>query len=232
MTIESDLTWLKAHLVLLALVVILVFGSVYGIESLIARHDTERESKDQANLSAIQANSASLQQRLQQDEVASAARDAQYQQIISQLSATIASQNVTLAKQIKTNATLTPVETAAAIAKKTNAASTDVIAQNDTVTLSSGEAKKINNALDTLTTVQAELVETQKEVLAQTDLTAEANNTIAEQKAVIASQESEIKAGDKVCEDRITVVTAKARRGKLKAFFWGVLVGMGVRQAL
>jgi len=39
LSLSEDLKWIKGHLILLALVGTLVFGGVYGVESLIARHD-------------------------------------------------------------------------------------------------------------------------------------------------------------------------------------------------
>lgn len=230
--IANDLSWLRAHLILLVLVVVLVFAGVYGIESVVALHDQQREIKDNAVLTAIQANSTSLEQRIVQDEQASAQRDAQYQQIISGLTATIAQQNTKLAKQIKVNAALSPSDTAAAIATKTQAPVGAVTAQGATVQLSLDEAKKINDDLDTLVTVQKQLNETQSEVAAQTELTADAKDALAQEKALVANQQLEIDQQVKVCDAKIAVVNAKARKGKLKAAFWGFLAGLGVRSAL
>ncbi len=89
-TIKADLTYLKTHLTLLVAVVVLAGGVVYGSESLIASHDSQREAKDSKVLALVMAQTADLKTRMVQDEQAATVRDAQYAAIIAQLSGTIA----------------------------------------------------------------------------------------------------------------------------------------------
>jgi hypothetical protein len=43
-SLSDDLSWLKTHLILLAVVAVLTFSGIYGVESLIAKHDAKTAS--------------------------------------------------------------------------------------------------------------------------------------------------------------------------------------------
>ena len=230
--ITTDLAWLKAHLALLVIVIALAAGSVYGIESIIAKHDAERATADRQVLTAITNQTNDLKSRMTQDEQASAVRDAQYNQTISQLSAIISNQSTQLRKQIKVNASLTASQTAQALTTKIKAQPGEISVAGDNVTLDLPVARSLNSSLDSLATTQAQLVETQKQLSAQTSLTTDALLDLDNGKKVIASQQTEISAAGKSCQDQVTSLKAQARKSKFKWFLGGVLVGLGIAHPL
>src|ERR1700693_4457406 len=154
--VTHDLQWLKGHVILVAVVAVLVLGSVYGIESLISKHDVANEARDEKLLAVVTSQTTDLKARMTQDEQAAVARDAQYQQIITGLTQTIQKQNSQLQQQIKVNATLTATETAQALAQKTQAAPGTVTAQGDNVTVALPIARILNTDLDKLATTQVQ----------------------------------------------------------------------------
>src|SRR6266480_517173 len=94
-TVTKDLDWARHHLFLLIAVVVLAVGSVYGVESLIARraHDSfvqqqallaqlqknneQTQAASKAEIDALTAQNAQLLQQFQAAMAAMAARDAQ-----------------------------------------------------------------------------------------------------------------------------------------------------------
>jgi hypothetical protein len=225
-TVRTDLTYVKTHLALLAIVVTLATGAVYGVESLVARHDVQREAKDSQVLALITAQTADLKDRMAQDEQAATVRDAQYSAVITQLSGTIAKQSGQLQQQVKQNATLNAQQTAQAISQKTSAQPGEVTAQGDNVTMDLAISRTVNSSLDTLSTVTVQLDETKKQLDAQTGLTNDAVLDAANAKKVIVSQAAQIVQDEKVCTDKIAVVKAQARKSKLKWFGVGYILGV------
>lgn len=225
-TIAKDIVWLKGHIVLLVIVIALAFGGVYGIETLVDKHDAEREAKDAQLLQLITGQTNDLKLRLAQDEEAMTKRDAEYNQIISQLSNTIAKQTQQLQQQIKVNATLSAQQTAEAISAKVQAQPGEVTAVGDNVSLNLAVSRTVNNSLDMLQTAQIQLDEKQKQLDAQASLTLDAVLDSANAKKVIASQDTQITQANKTCQDQIATINAKNRKSKLKWFGIGVVIGL------
>jgi hypothetical protein len=225
-TITKALSWLKSHLILLGVIVILVVGGIYGLESIIAKHDVAQEAHDQQILTLVTAQTADLKTRMASDEQAATARDLQYAQIITQLSGTIAKQTGQLQQQIKANATLTAQQTAQAIADKIKAQPGEVVAQGDNVTMDLPVSRQVNSSLDTLATTTLQLTEVQKQLQAQTGLTTDAVLELDNAKKVITAQDTQAIIAAKVCTDQISVVKAQARKSKLKFLGIGYLLGL------
>ncbi len=224
--ISHDIQWLRTHLVLLALVVILAGGSLYGIDSIIARHDEQQSNRDQQLLTLVTQQTTDLKTRMAQDEQTIAQRDAQYQLTIQQLSQLLTRQTVQLQQQVKQNSTLNAQQTAEAIQSKLKAQLGEVTAVGDNVQLDLPIARTVNSTIDTLTTTQLQLTETEKQLQAQTGLTTDANLDAANAKQVINSQDTQIKTANKACQDQIKTVKAQSRKGKLKWFSIGYLLGL------
>ncbi len=225
-TIKTDLGWVKGHLILVGIVAVLVFAAVYGIESLQASHDSAREARDQQFLALVTNQTNDLKARMAQDEQSATVRDAQYSAVISQMSTTISKQTGQLQQQLKVNATLTAQETAQALTQKTHAQPGEVTAVNDSVTLALPIARIINSDLDKLSTTSVQLDETRKQLDAQTGLTTDAVLDATNAKKVITSQASQLLEADKVCKDEISLVKAQSRKGKMKWFGIGYLLGL------
>lgn len=61
----SEYNWLKHHLLLLALVVLLAVGSVYGLESIVAKHDHEKDLQLQTIAQTMVQQNQTFQQQTQ-----------------------------------------------------------------------------------------------------------------------------------------------------------------------
>jgi hypothetical protein len=64
-TLSHDLAYLRQHLILLALVLLLAFGGIYGVESLIAKHDHENALEKQAFAQTLQQQNQTFQAQTQ-----------------------------------------------------------------------------------------------------------------------------------------------------------------------
>src|SRR5271156_449385 len=87
--LTSDLAWLKTHIIMLVIVVGLAWGGVYGVESLIAKHDAAQEAKYSVILQAQTAQTTAIENKLSSDET-------NWNQLAQQLTA----QNTQLAQQV------------------------------------------------------------------------------------------------------------------------------------
>jgi hypothetical protein len=115
MTVTDDLNWLKTHLVLLVILVSLTFGGVYGVETLVAKHDASTASQYQAIAAATAAQNATIQAQTQQQIALLAAQNSQLEAQISQLSQAISNRDAELIKQQAKIPALTPVQVASNI---------------------------------------------------------------------------------------------------------------------
>lgn len=225
-TITKDLTYLKTHMLLLIVVVVLAGGLVYGVESLISKHDVQQEARDQQLLTVLTSQTTDLKNRMVVDEQAATARDLQYAAIIANLSGTIAKQSNQLKQQIQQNATLTAAETARAIADKLKAQPGEVTAQGDNVAMDLPISRQVNSSLDTLATTTLQLSEVQKQLQAQTGLTTDAVLELENAKKVITAQDTQAVTAAKVCMDEISVIKAQARKSKFRWFIGGFVAGL------
>ena len=225
-TIVKDLAYLKTHMALLAVVVVLAGGAVYGVETLISKHDVAQEAHDQQLLTLVTAQTNDLKTRMAQDEQQASVRDAQYSQIIAQLSGTINKQNLALQQQIKVNASLTAEQTAEAIASKIKADPGQVIAQGDGVNLTLPIARVINSDLDRLSIALFQLDETKQQFQAQLELTNDAKTDAENAKNIISSQSAQLSQADKFCKDEIATIKAQNRKSKMRWFGIGFISGL------
>lgn len=221
-TIVKDITWLKTHVLLLAIVGILVLASVYGIESLIARHDEANNAKAQADKAAILAITKQMQDQ-------AAARDAELVQVINTQTATIQALQVQMNKrdqatkqQVTKDATLDAKSAAARLATQTQAASGEITVVGDDVTLDLPITRRVVAGLDTLATAQADLLDTQKQLAAETAIASKTKEDLDAQKAVVADKDKVIAASDRACQTQIDTIKSNDRKKLTK---WVTIVG-------
>ena len=223
--LKADWTWFASHLILLAVVGLLVAGAVYGVDSIVARHDAARSTQFAQILATQAEQTKTLQQQLAADEAATAVRDAQYQATIAQLSKSIQVRDANAQKQQQTDTTLDAVSAASRLAAQTGAQSGEISVAGDNVTLDLPITRRVVAAFDELSVAQADLQDTRGQLTAQTGLTVDANTKLADADKVIASQTAQIADGVKSCNAQIKTLKAKQRKNLFKAFFAGVAVG-------
>ena len=208
MNILSDLNYLKHHIILLVIVVGLAFGGIYGVESLVARHDAANASQMTLILKQQQQQTASLEANWQAVETQLVAQNAQ-------LTQDIATSNQRLAVQIQKNATLTATQAAEQIASTTQGTAS---ASGNNVVLDLLTARKVSDALITLPVVQTELIDTTKQLTNTQTMLTNSQADVAQQKLLVTD---EIQS----CKAQVALVKSQARKSKLKWFGAGVVVG-------
>jgi hypothetical protein len=211
-TIKNDYSWLTHHLLMLALVGVLVIGSVYGIESLIAKHDAAKDAQWKSVVAADQ-------QRLATDE----ANWQQQFQVLSaqntQLLGAISQRGAALAVQQKKDATLSANEAAQRLSEQTKAAPGEVTAQGNNLLVDLPISRQIVIGLDQLPVLQANLTDTKTQLTNETTIAQNAQSDVVAQKKVNADQVE-------ACKAQVADVKAQARKSKLKWFGIGYVAGV------
>jgi hypothetical protein len=215
-TIKRDWSWLVSHLIVLAFVALLVVGAVYGVDSIVAKHEAAQEGKYAQILKQQETQTTLLQQQLAQDAAQAEIRDAQYQATIAQLSKSIQVRDTSAKKQQQTDSTLNAVSAAARLAQQTNAQAGEITVANDNITLDLPITKDVVTKLDALTQVQADLQDEQNEFAAQVGLTNDANTKLADADKVIASQTLQLTDSTKACQAQVKALKAHYRKKLIK----------------
>jgi hypothetical protein len=226
MDIITDLNYLKHHIILLIIVIILVIGSVYGIESIIAKHDAANSAKADAVLQQQTAQTNLLAQKLQQDELATAQQNAQLMAMNAQLSSYITQRDKAVAVVIQKDTTLSAVEAAQKIAMQTNAKPGEVIAQGDNVQMDLSVSRTVVANQDQLPVVQADLADTQKQLTSETTLYNGSQGSLYDTHQLIDAMKIQATDADNKCKADIKTAKAVARKSKLKWFSVGYVLGL------
>ena len=228
----KDWKWLTTHLILVLVLVAVAFGSVYYVNSIIEQHDVVRQSADAKILAQAAQQTATLQTALAADEKASAIRDAQASQTISNLLSSLATRDAVLKTTLAQNASLTAVQAAQKLTQQTNAAPGEITAVGNTVVADLPTAIKFVNAFNQLAVAQADLVADQGIITATNIKLADATKNLSDANAVVASQKIQLTDADKACKDQIAVVKAKARKHGFWAALGGIIGGIVLGHAL
>lgn len=224
-TIKTDWTWFTQHLLLLIVLAAMLGGAVYGVDSLVARHDASTQSKYESILATQAAQTNVLIAQLKADEDASAQRDAAYQATIASLSKSIVARNAASKVQQTTDANLDISAAANRLQAQTNAQPGEITIVGPDANIDLPVTRTIVANLDALATAQGDLVDTQNSLDAQTGLTNDANKKLTDAESIIASQTTQAATATKVCDAQIKTLTANNRKRTIKTFFVGFGVG-------
>lgn len=224
-TVKSDLTWLASHITLLLVVAALIGASIYGIDVLIAKRDAAQEQKYEAILTTQVEQTKSLQQQLANDIAANSKRDSQYQQTIATLSQTILQRDAQAKQQQTVDSSLDSQSAAQRLAAQTN--SNPIPVSNNSLILDIPTARVVVSDLDEFAATKADLADTQKQLINQTNLTTDAQQNAADAQKVIAAQVVQLGDATNVCKAQIADITAKARKSKFKWFLGGAATVLG-----
>ena len=221
----SPILTFRHHLILLVLAAVLVTGSVYGVEGVIARHDLENSTKWNSILQTQTAQTAALQKQIASDEQAAAIRDAAYQKTITQLAQTISVRNAQATQQVKNDASLNAQQAAIRLATQTQAAPNEIVATNDSIVVDLPVTRRIVGSLDLLPVAQQNLADTEKQLAAQQGLTADAVADDGKQKQIVVDLQQTVLDQDKACLAQVKTLKAQNRKSKIKIFFVGYVAG-------
>jgi hypothetical protein len=223
--VKADFSWLSHHFLLLGITGGLVVASVYGVESLIAKHDLVMEEKADAKLAAVivQSNAAQNQLATTQQQLLVMVQQFQAQNV--QLAQSIATRNIQVAQQVKTDATLSAQDAAQRLSQQTKAAPGEVNASGSNVILDLPSTRAVIAQLDLLPAVQANATDTQKELDNETALFTKSQDENTQQAVVIADLKKQNVEQVAACAVEIKTVKAQARKSKIKWFFIGLVTG-------
>lgn len=223
--IKRDYAWFTQHILLLAFIALLVGGAVYGVDSIIARHDAATSDKFAVLLQQQTAQTKVLQQQMAADQAANDLRDAAYQKTIASLSQSIVQRDANAKKQTAVDATLDANAAAARLVQQTNAATGEITVAGSLVTMDLPITRNVVADLDNLSRITGDLADTQGQLTAQSSLTADATQNLADAQKVIAAQNLQLADQTKSCTAQITTLKAAARKSKLRWFGAGYVAG-------
>ena len=225
-TIETDLSPLKTHVFLalsvLGVVGLLVLGAVLGVEHIIGNVRAAADARDTQTLASITTMQKATMDRLAASDAASAQRDAAYQKTIQDLAVQLAARDAQSKKDQAQAQTLNAIDTATAIATRTNAAPGEITAVGDTVVMDLPMSRTVNSQLILLTQVQGDLKDTQTQLTATNGQLNDCRTTVANQKGVIAADADVLAATKKKAAEDLSTVQTKTRKAGIKGFFAGV----------
>lgn len=225
-TAETNLSPLKTHVVLalsvLGVVGLLVLGAVLGVEHIIGNVRAAADARDTQTLVSIAAMQKATMDRLAASDAASAQRDAAYQKTIQNVVTQLAARDAQSKKDQAQAQTLNAIDTAAAIANRTNAAPGEITAVGDTVVMDLPMSRHINGQLILLIQVQGDLTDTQTQLAATSGQLSDCRTTVTNQKSVIASDAEVLTATKKKAAEDLSTVQNKTKKAGIKGFFVGV----------
>lgn len=224
--VSADLAWARHHLFLLAVVLVLAFAGIYGIESLIAKHDQTADAKWQQILALQNAQTQELKQEIAANELKHAQEETQNLALIGQLATAMEKRDAATVKQTKIDATLSAADAAQRLSQQTGAKPGEVTAQGDNLLVDLPISRGIVTSLDLLPTVQADLADTKNQLKAEISIAANAQSDTADQKKLAGKLQTTIDEDGKACDARVADVKSDARKSKTKIAAIFTVVGV------
>lgn len=225
-TLTEDMGWVKGHAILIFVVVGLSIAGIYTVENIISKHDDATNARWQAINQAQIAQVQTLSDRIAADEKERAQENAQQTAILANLATTIAQRDKTTAVVVQKDATLSASEAAQKIAQQTKAKPGEVVPQTDNVLVDLPMARVIAANLDQLPAIQADLSDTQKQLVSETTIATNLQGSIADKQKLIDAMNVAKNDADKACQANIASVKASARKSKWRWFGIGYVLGL------
>jgi hypothetical protein len=222
--VESNI---KSHLVAIIVVLALVFGAVWGVDSLIARHDGATSARYETLLANQTAQTVALQKQLTIDEAQWSVIQAQLLAANAQLVKTIQQRDASTKQQQTIDASLDTSTAAQRLAQQVRANPGEVnVGAGDTVVLDLPVTRSVVSSLDLLPTVQSDLADTRTQLANETTIANNALSDVAAEKAVVVSQAKQLVDQTNACVAQVKTLRAHQRKNLIKAFFAGVVTGI------
>jgi len=229
-TLSHDLNFLRHHLILLALVVLLVFGGVYGVLNVISKHDHENTLEKQAYAQTLQQQNQQFQTTTQKEIDILAQQNAALSQQVGALAMAISTRDAQLRTQQNQVPQLTPDQLSVEWQKDIkNAGNIKTVPGGYQVDQAAAVASV--QAIEAVPVLQMDITDLQKSNNSlQSELNNDGASLIMEKKAHLsdnASNQALIDAQNAKIKD----ITAQCRKSKLKWFGIGFVAGLFVRNA-
>jgi hypothetical protein len=216
MTLLGDVSWVKTHLLLVGVVAALVFGSVYGVESLIANHDAKNAIVLQTLADSQAKANAQFQISVKSQIDAIAAQNAELAAENQTLIKALATRQVIEAKIPVQNSSLSAQDAASALKGQ---------AVNDQVVLPLPVARDLVTSVQLVPLLQADKADLEKSNgLLETEVTNGVKALDLERKA--HTNDNDTNAGTiKARDGEISQLKSDCRKSKMKWFFIGYVAG-------
>jgi hypothetical protein len=224
---SQETSWVKSHLILLGVVVIIVFASVYGFDAILARHADTEAQRWQGILAKQQQFSQDLLTKATEQATQLTAVNTSLLASNQKLAASITLRNTQTQAQIQKDSSLTAVELSVRIADITKG---NVTTQADNVILDLPTARVVTEKLDLLPSVQADLTDTQKQLAQEKDVAANLQTVIDAKEEVIVQDSITLADTVKADAAELKKVKADSRKSKVKIFGIGFALGFLVRE--
>lgn len=239
-TVEKDITWVRAHIILALVTIALLAGSIIGgvslFESLIERHDERVAAAQQKKEDVDTAAQAALLAQLSQEHADNIARDTAQTSLISTLVGQMAKQHEQTSKQVATDATLDAQSAADRLIGQTKSSASQVTVLSDKVTMDLPLTRIVVADLDLLPQAQSDVTNLQGQLAAQTILTSDSRVEAATANKVIAADKTEliatIKADNAACDVRVDKQATKDRKRGFWASVASLVFGVALRSAI
>jgi hypothetical protein len=224
MSITDDLNWLKTHVILLLIVGVLTFGGVYGVESLVAKHDAATAAKYESIAADAAKQNAQIQAQTQAQIAQLASQNVQLEAQISQLSQAISNRDAELIKQQAKVPTLTPVQVASSI-QPFLSKGTATAQSTGEVLLDKTGSQEILVQLEELPVDRANMADLSTEISKQNIEIVNLSTSNGSLQTALTSEKTSHTADNEANAKEVTKLKADARKSKLKWFGIGVVVG-------
>ena len=218
--VEKDWKWLTTHLILVGVLLASAVGAVYGVESIIAKHDEQAAAKYAAIATQANQQNQQFQSQVLAEMKVLADQNQQLANSNTQLATALTQRQkveVNIPKQVGTM-------TATQVATQLGGTAT-----GDNVTLPLPAAQTALTDVLLVPQLQSDKKDLQDQLTNETQI-ATNNKKLYDDEVVALTGEQKAHAADKLASaTEITALKADARKSKLKWFGIGVLVGYGLR---
>lgn len=221
--LSADWTWIIQHAFLLILAAALAVGSVYYVEGLIAKHDAATEARYSQVLTQQTAQTSLLEAQLKTDEN-------NWTQLSTQLNAQnaadqqqISARDAQITQLLTKISQMQPPQIVADLQPKLHAGTATILP--DGVKLDTPAARDVDAQMTQGAAAEADLTTTKSELTNETTLAVEASKNLTEANGALAAEQKKNVDQVAACTAEVNTVKAQARKGKLKWFGIGVVVG-------
>ena len=227
-TVSKDLDWARHHLFLLVAVVVLVIGSVYTIESILANHAHENFLQEQAILKQFQEQNAQVQKETSAHIDALTQQNAALQQQLTTLAAAISVRDAQLIKDREQIKTLPPPQLSAKWGTAANEPAPVLDADNNFVVPFPLAVKSVD-ALITVPILEKDKTDFQTQLVAETNVANNNDGKFQDEKKAHQSDQEACKQTITTKDAEIKDIKAKNRKRNIIIAIIGAALGFGLR---
>jgi len=232
-TVSRDISWIRAHILIALLAVVLIAGTIIGgvalFEHLVEAHDARVAAEDLAKNQVDTATQAALMNQLTQMQAADAAREAANTALIKSLVGQMAVSRAATTKQVATDNTLDAAAAAQRLITQTKAAPGEVTVVNNSLLLDLPLARVVVADLDLLAQAQSDVTNLTGQRDAQIILTNDAKAEADKANQVIAADKVEliaaVKADQAACVVSTNIAVDAQKKKDNKHAVWSAIGG-------